>query len=218
MYEELLMFLKRSVYAIILLTLFTLLLGSSVLADDGRINRAPYHFGGDTLFCSEETGCTLLNMNGHDLANWPQTDIATAFAKADTSGQNAKVNGDGQGTYGPMQLWAVSPDASTGNNKLCMIGFDEWNKQNDMCFQVTQDWHYLQAPLPVVVIAGAAAVDNSCDQWTVGDYVRLISNHSTTGNIFSIDTSNGTVTFGPTATITVTSFTAKCSEIEFGPT
>src|SRR3982751_2691795 len=123
------MFSKRSVRVIVLLALFTLLVGSSVLADDGRINRAPYHFGGDTLFCNQEKGCTLLNKEGHDLANWPQTDIATAFATTDQSGQNTKVKGEGQGTYGPMQLWAVSPDATTGNNKLCLIGFDEWGKQ-----------------------------------------------------------------------------------------
>src|SRR5437868_6980359 len=104
------MFSKRSMSVVILMAFFTLLVGSSVMADDGRINRAPYHFGGDTLFCSQEVGCKLLDKTGHELANWPQNDIATAFAAADSTGQNAKINGEGQGTYGPMQLWAVSPD------------------------------------------------------------------------------------------------------------
>ncbi len=143
------MFKRRFVPVIIFLALFLVLLVSSVFADDGRINRAPYHFGGDTLFCTEATGCTLLDKTGHELGNWPQNDIATAFAASDVSGQNTKVDGDKNGTYGPMQLWSVSPDATTGNNTLCMIGFDEWGKQNDMCFQVTKDHHYLQAPLPI---------------------------------------------------------------------
>src|SRR4051812_35991471 len=117
--------LSRFSRVIILLTFFTLALGSSVLADDGRINRAPYHFGGDTLFCKEETGCTLLDKNGHELANFPMSEIAAAFALSDSTGQNVQVAGDGQGTFGPMQLWSVSPDATTGNNVLCMLGFDE---------------------------------------------------------------------------------------------
>jgi hypothetical protein len=144
------MFSKFSVRSIILLTLFTLFVGGSVLADDGRINRAPYHFGGDTLFCNQDTGCTLLNKEGHELANWPQSEITAAFAAVADSGKNAQVNGEGQGTYGPTTLWAVSPDATTGNNTLCMIGFDEWGKQNNMCFEVTQDYHFQQAPLPAV--------------------------------------------------------------------
>ena len=142
------MFSKRNLSVMALLSLFTLLLSTSVSADDGRINRAPYHFGGDTLFCNQDTGCTLLDKDGHFLANWLQTDIATAFATADRSGENVQVNREGQGTYGPMQLWAVGPDGKSGNNQLCLIGFDEWGKQNDMCFQVTQDYHYEQAPLP----------------------------------------------------------------------
>lgn len=51
-----------------------------------------------------------------------------------------------------MQLWAVSPNTSNGNNQLCLIGFDEWGKQNNMCFEVTLDWHYEQAPLPVPAV------------------------------------------------------------------
>jgi len=202
------MLMKRPVRIAILLAFFALLVGSSVLADDGRINRAPYHFGGDTLFCNQEHGCTLLDKTGHELTNWPQDDIATAFATADSSGHNAKVKGDGKGTYGPMQLWAVSPDATTGNNVLCMIGFDEWGKQNDMCFQVTKDWHYLQAPLPVT--------DNSCDRFSVGQFVQLIGDPGSSGKIISIDLGNHTVTFGFVPGLRAASFTAPCSEVEPG--
>jgi hypothetical protein len=142
---------KRLAAASVMLLILVLVVVSSVFADDGRINRPPYHFGGDTLFCNQDTGCTLLNMNGHDIAHWPQSDIATAFALTDSTGQNTQIAGEGQGTYGPMQLWSVSPDATTGNNLICAIGFDEWGKQNNMCFQVTKDFHYEQAPLPVNV-------------------------------------------------------------------
>ena len=202
------MFSKLSVHVIVLLAFFTLLVGSSVLADDGRINRAPYHFGGDTLFCNQEKGCTLLNKEGHDLANWPQDDIATAFAAVDQTNQNTKVKGEGKGTYGPMQLWAVSPDETTGNNKLCLIGFDEWGKQNDMCFQVTKDNHFEQAPLPVT------EVDHSCDGFFIGEGVRLISDPSKFGKITSINRGDSTVIFGSGISFSVSVYSAKCSEIE----
>ena len=206
------MFLKRFSHSLILLAFFTLLIGSSVLADDGRINRAPYHFGGDALFCSEETGCKLLDKTGHEMAHWPQSDIATAFAASDKSGQNTKVSGEGQGTYGPMQLWSVSPDATTGDNQLCMIGFDEWNKQNDMCFLVTPDYTFEQAALPVNQPAGEPIVDHSCDRWSVGNEVRVVTDHNQNGMITSINNSNGTATFG--YPVPPTSYTAKCTDIE----
>src|SRR5882757_6209569 len=101
------MFSNRFVRIVIVMSFFTLLIGSSVLADDGRINRTPYHFGGDTLFCNQEHGCTLLNMTGHDLAHWSQDAVATALAAADQSEERRMVDGDGKGTYGPMQLWAM---------------------------------------------------------------------------------------------------------------
>jgi hypothetical protein len=199
---------NRFVRITIFMSFFILVIGSAVLADDGRINRAPYHFGGDTLFCNQEQGCTLLNMTGHDVAHWPQDMVATALASADQSEQRVKVDGDGQGTYGPMQLWAMPNKTEDGNSTLCLIGFDEWGKQNDMCFQVTQDWHYQQAPLPV---SSPAIVDHSCDRWSVGDWVELIADHDKTGNINSINLTNHTVNFGKVESV------AKCSEIEPGP-
>jgi len=198
------MFSKRNWQVIILLTLFTLVLGGSVLADDGRINRAPYHFGGDTLFCSEADGCKLLDKTGHELATWPHSDIAAAFAGVDSTKHNTKV-GDGNGTYGPMQLWAVGSEID-GNHKLCLLGFDEWGKPNDMCFEVTHDQHYEQAALPV-----NGAVDHTCDKWSVGDFVNLIADPSKFGEINSINLDNHTVNFGKSEIV------AKCSEIELGP-
>ncbi len=143
------MFSKRHVSIFISIAVFALLVLNNVLADDGRINHAPYHFGGDTLFCSQAVGCTLLDKNGKELATWSPDAIGTAIALTDSTGINTQVSGDAQGSYGPMQLWVVSPDATTGNNTLCMIGFDEWGKKNDMCFPVTKDYHFEPAPLPV---------------------------------------------------------------------
>ncbi|MBA3868075.1 MAG: hypothetical protein H0X30_02890 [Anaerolineae bacterium] len=203
------MFFKRFARIIIFMSIFTLLIGSSVLADDGRINRAPYHFGGDTLFCNEEHGCTLLNMTGHDLANWPQSAIATALAAADQSQQRTPVAGKGQGTYGPMQLWAMPNKTENGNSTLCVVGFDEWGKQNDMCFQVTEDYHYEQAPLPVVPVTKAVVgeeVDHSCDNFSVGDDVMLIADNTVHGEVESVDYAHGTLVFDGLG--------AKCSEVE----
>lgn len=212
------MVLKQFVRMFVVVVLFGLLIGSSVMADDGRINRTPYHFGGDTLYCNEEDGCTLTNINGLGLINWPQADIATAFAAVDQSGVNTQV-GVGQGTYGPMQLWAVSPDATTGNNTLCLIGFDEWGKQNDMCFQVTPDFSFQQAPLPVpapVVLEDGTVVIPvaDCSMWSVGNTVKLITgDYKTAGQITSIDTTNGTVTVDASP-----GYTAGCDEVEIALT
>ncbi len=176
----------------ILLTLFTLLISSSVLADDGRINRAPYHFGGDTMFCNQIDGCTLLNKTGLSIANWPQADIATAFALTDQTGQNTRV-GIRQGTYGPIQLWSVSPDATTGNNTLCLIGFDEWGKENDMCFPVTPDYQYQPAPLPAKIVL------------TIAPTAQPTITNTPTATSAPTETATATATSTPTETATATS-------------
>lgn len=206
------MFSKRSLAVMALLTLF-LLLVSSVSADDGRINRPPYHFGGDTLFCNQETGCTLLNKTGQFLWNWPQKNVADAFTAMDKSGQNTKVESDGQGTYGAMQLWGVTVDSKVGSHQLCLIGFDEWGKQNSMCFEVTKDFLYDQAPLAV----------NACEGLSVGMVVWLKENHGIWGFITSINLDTAMVTFEPRfafAPLTAQGFraayVAPCADVEPG--
>lgn len=181
------MFSKRNLTVVAFLALLILLV-SVVSADDGRINRPPYHFGGDTLFCNQVDGCTLLNKTGEKLWNWPQENVAAAFAAMDKSGQNTKVESDGQGTYGPMQLWGVTIDSEKGSHQLCLIGFDEWGKPNDMCFEVTKDFKYDQAPL---------ATGNACDGFSVGMVVWLTDNHKVWGFVTSINLSTSTLTFEP---------------------
>jgi hypothetical protein len=159
----------------------------------------------------------VVNKTGKELANWPQDSVATAFAAVDVNKQNTQVGGEGQGTYGPFQLWAVNSNASDGSHTLCLIGFDEWGKVNDMCFQVTKDFFYQQAPL---------AVNNTCDGLSVGMYVWLKSNHSVWGSVVSINLDAQTVTFepvfrfapaisGPQA-FRPSSTTAPCADVEPG--
>ena len=140
------MYSRRNLTILSFLAILMLLAGSTVLADDGRINRAPWHFGGDTLYCNQIDGCTLLNKTGVELANWPQSVIATAFATYDKSKQNTQVEGDALGTYGAFQLWAVGAE-DIAAHKLCLMGYDEWGKPNSMCFVVHTDNVYDQAPV-----------------------------------------------------------------------
>jgi hypothetical protein len=203
------MYWKRTAGITMMLALFTLLVSSGVLADDGRINRAPYHFGGNTLYCTEGAGCTLLDMTGNTLANWPETDIDDAFALLETSGQSVNI-GDGQGTYGTAQLWAVPTGEDNGNKKLCLIAFDEWGKQNDMCFAVTLDHHFAQAPLPVSSTAADVA---DCSMWSVGDFVKVIG-QDIWGSITSINAANGTATFGKALKALSIAYTYGCDQIE----
>jgi len=201
---------------IIFILVMSLLAASTVAADDGRINMPPYHFGGDTLYCNNVEGCTVLNIQGLVLWNWPQIDIADAMSAADLSQSNQLV-GQGQGTYGPNALWIIWNGNVEGNKSLCFTGIDEWNKDNDLCFEAQEDGKYLPAPLPIadpaiVVQSGKSVAD--CSMWSINDWVRVIANHSIFGDITAINSGAGTVTiqFG------VNTWNAGCDEIELGPT
>jgi hypothetical protein len=201
------MFSQRLIRAALLLSLLALLITIPALADD-RINLPPYHFGGNTLFCDSDNGCTLLDMNGKFLWNWPQTEIGTAFEELDQTGENTLV-GEGEGTYGPMWLWVIPTQATNGNKTLCLQGFDEWGKENEMCFEVTLDWHYLPAPLPVNV---APVEVPDCSMWSIGDSVHLIgTDYQTAGQIIVINADEGTVTVYKGKGV---SYTAGCDKIE----
>jgi hypothetical protein len=187
---------KRYVLTLLALTLLILSFTNFVLADD-RINMPPYHFGGDTLYCDQENGCTLLNMTGQLLWNWPQADIAAAFEVLAQSGQNTVVD-EGEGTHGPAILWVIPGEDENGNRSLCLQGIDEWGKQNEMCFKVTSDWLYQQAPLPDPASPDPEIdeppVIPDCSKWSVGDAViRKGGGISTFGFIDSINSANGTV-------------------------
>jgi hypothetical protein len=79
-----------------------------------------------------------------------------------------------------------------------------------MCFQVTQDWNYEQAPLPVVEDEEA---ENACDQWSVGDAVFLISDPKKFGTITVIHRDAGTLTFTQAITLIAASYTVECSAV-----
>ncbi len=198
---------KRLFRASFIFSLFALLIATTAFADD-RINMPPYHFGGNTLFCDQVDGCTLLDMTGKFLWNWPQEDIAAAFAEMDLSKVNTLV-GEGEGTYGPMWLWVIPTDDTNGNKALCLQGFDEWGKQNEMCFKVTQDWNYQQAPLPNPAVPVVVA---DCSMWSVGDTVELKGGvRSSLGDIASINADDGTVFVD---TFFGADYTAGCDQIK----
>lgn len=147
----------------ILLILLAALVGT-VSADDGRINLPPYHLGGDTLYCDSASGCTLLNMNGQFLFNWPQGDVGSAIAAADESGENQLV-GSGVGTYGEAQLWVVFSGPNADAKTLCLVGHDEHYKMNEFCFKMFADGVYEQAPVAVQMV--------DCSMWRAGMFVLL---------------------------------------------
>jgi len=204
------MFGRKVMFLFILV--MSLLAASTVAADDGRINMAPYHFGGDTLYCNNVEGCTVLDIQGQVLWNWPQIDIADAMSAADLSQSNQLV-GQGQGTYGPNALWIIWNGNVEGNKSLCFTGIDEWNKNNDLCFEAQEDGKYLPAALPVPDPNTAAQSGADCSMWSINDWVQQITNYAVFGYITTINTSAGTVTIEYHSDI----WTLGCDEIQLGP-
>lgn len=195
----------------LMLTFF--LISATSAQSDGRINPAPYHFGGDALYCNNTDGCRLLDKTGNFLWNWSQEEIGAAFEALDASGQNTLVE-EGVGSYGPAQLWAVLPETNSVNKRLCLFAYDEWGKQNYMCFGVTAGWVYLPLRLaPAVPVEGTPEPVPDCSMWSTSEFVRLIADPDTWGEITSINAAAGEVTFtnygGSNEPIT-----AGCDEIE----
>lgn len=204
------MFGRKVVFIFILV--MSLLAASTVAADDGRINMPPYHFGGDTLYCNNVEGCTVLNIQGLVLWNWPQIDIADAMSAADLSQSNQLV-GQGQGTYGPNALWIIWNGNVEGNKSLCFTGIDEWNKNNDLCFEAQEDGKYLPAALPVPDPNTATQSDVDCSMWAINDWVQQITNYAVFGYITAINSAASTVTIEYHSDI----WTLGCDEIQIGP-
>ena len=117
----------------LILAIFALLLAvaaTGVYAEN-RINMV-HHFGGDALFCDEELGCWMLNMNGERLWEVDQASIDAAMATACETGVAQRIAA-GDGTYGPMILEA---NCYGENGKMLkLIGYDEYGKVNEMPFQ-----------------------------------------------------------------------------------
>jgi len=124
---------------IMLVLLFTaaLTLADDPIWDDwdGRINVTD-HFGGDVLYCSEERGCWMLNINGQLLWEVPQSEINAAKATACETGIAQSIAA-GQGTYGPATLVIGCDD--DGEQYLNLLAWDEWGKLNELRFPATYD-------------------------------------------------------------------------------
>ncbi len=204
---------------LIVVTLLVIgLVASAAFANDGRINPPPYHFGGDALYCNHQEGCTLLSMTGQFLFNWSQAEIDAALAVLEQTGEKALV-GEGVGTYGAATLWAAPPEKAGEPHRLCFFAYDEWGKQNYMCFGVLQD-RYLPLTLAPALVATPEATPEpvpDCSMWSVGDFIIVIGTNNR-GPIISIDPTTGTLVFenydlpGEPAT------TARCDEVELGLT
>ena len=108
--------------------------------DDGRINRVG-HFGGDTLYCNMDDGCTLLNGTGGFLWNVPQSVIDETFASACEVGVSQEIEA-GLGTYGPSVLVVSCYEGYEPT--LTLKAYDEHGKINQI--QFPQDYSPVSAP------------------------------------------------------------------------
>lgn len=200
--------------AFALLAAFGLILALAwvVSADDGRINPAPFHFGGDTLFCNPAEGCYLLNMTGERLITWPQTDIVNAVEESERSGENTLVS-EGRSTYGPASLWVKA--SGEGCWELILVGYDEWDKQHDMHFKNCNGvYEALRLPL-----AEQGTIAN-CSAFRVEDWVQLKSDSAIFGPVMSINAAAGQLTFKPVfgspqaaASIAANPMTVSCDAV-----
>ncbi len=207
--KEINMFKVKTLVVFVLALLSTMLV-LSVQADDGRINPANFHFGGDTLYCEADQGCHILNDHGDLLISWSQDSINAAVQQSIDSNQSVLVS-EQQATYGPMGLWVqyVEVNDKIETWHLCLQGYDEWGKSNQMCFKASLDGYQpVGDPAPVKADEKPVA---DCSAYTVGDSVDLIANPSIWGLVTSINVKAGTLTFDSKPTPT----TASCNDVEF---
>jgi hypothetical protein len=194
------MFSKR--FAIIIGSLLLLLAGAlpTLASDcgflDGRLTELEFHFGGDALFCDQENGCTLYSATGSELMQWSQAEINAALA--DLSQTNAVgaavIIAEGAGTYGPATLFVNG--RADGTPQICLAGFDEHGKSNEMCFgrdyvapTTGRTNCTASQPEPVSV--------PSCTHLTVGASVEVPSLGLTNHSVVSIDAARGLATVAP---------------------
>ncbi|HUN05024.1 MAG TPA: hypothetical protein PLQ56_00425 [Aggregatilineales bacterium] len=158
---------------------------------DGRLTELEFHFGGDALFCNQEDGCTLLSATGQELMRWSQAEIDAALAELSTTNAvgAAVIIAQGDGTYGPSTLF-VNGKAS-GEPQICLAGFDEHGKSNEMCFG--RDY---VAPTDRPANCGEAApvAENTCEGLSLGMFVDSPSNSLYYWQIIAIDLVAETVT------------------------
>ena len=115
--------------------------GFAQAQDDGRINVVG-HFGGDTLYCNMDDGCTLLNGTGGFLWNVPQSVIDETFASACEVGVSQEIEA-GLGTYGPSVIVVSCYEGYEPT--LTLKAFDEHGKINELHFP--QDYTPVTAPV-----------------------------------------------------------------------
>lgn len=119
-------------YPVVVLVILLFVAGLSAVMADERIN-VVHHFGGDVLFCTQEEGCKLLNIEGEELWHQPQSVIDAAMTAACVSGETQTIEA-GVGTYGPNTLLVSCFGGDSESAFLNMTGYDEWGKWNMIQF------------------------------------------------------------------------------------
>ncbi len=126
--------------------LLTLIIGMSVAVaqssyTDGRLNEIA-HFGGDVLYCMDSSDNVTNNSatfayfmlrdeNGQPLWTLDKATVELGLGQIAIK-QSAFLLGEGDGTYGPVYLYANA--AQDGSPYFIFIGFDEWGKENRFTF------------------------------------------------------------------------------------
>jgi hypothetical protein len=163
---------------------------------DGRLTELEFHFGGDALFCDHENGCKLLSPTGAELMTWSQAEIDAALVElSQTNAVGAAVIiAEGNGTYGPATLFVNGK--ADGTPQICLAGFDEHGKSNEMCFgqdyvsPTTGRVNCTESAAPAVVSVP------SCTHLTVGMEVEVPSLNIGYAWIDSINAAAGTALVG----------------------
>lgn len=203
---------KQGLAAVVCLLLVVIVSGVA-MANGIRINPPPYHFGGDALFCEQGEGCELLDKDGNFLWRWAQADVDAAFAAVDQTGANTQIGENGDGTYGTAQLWALPPEVGSVHDRLCFFGYDEWGKDNFMCFIYTAEGVYL--PVGTIPAAPEATKEPVADCTPVlsWPFVRVIGG-TAYGMVTMINFLDGTVTFLNSDEVGEPPTTVSCDMVE----
>ncbi len=126
--------------------LLTLIVGMSVVIaqssyTDGRLNEIA-NFGGDTLYCMDSSNNVtndtstfayfqLLNIDGQPLWSLDKATVELGLGQIAIK-PTAYLLGQGEGTYGPVYLYANA--AQDGTPYFIFVGFDSWGKENRFTF------------------------------------------------------------------------------------
>ncbi len=104
------------------------------------------YFGGEALYCVDGNyepttnygemvsgGFRVLDMSGQELLFVPYTDVAAAVSESQATGTDVQV-ASGEGSYGPVALYAYSDAAYPDDVTFTFTGSNEWGKSETLTF------------------------------------------------------------------------------------